>query len=812
MIRPPSRGPALAGDRPRLSLRWLRRGGLIVSALVLATTLTGAWMDHAAELGRAFWTDRDEALRETEALAGAVDGWSALDRLRWHLFRADLILDVRGNEAYREALEHARDSLQGAVEASPDPHLRGMWDALRAADLAAKSMHRDAVALFDEGAARLRGVGPPARADLADTLQMMLISLIVLDDGQRLLENHRESRRLYADAGDAISLAALDASTTYLIWPTPEEKVLAERRLIDAAEFFRREDLPLGIIFATHELLFHSELSLEEIENVLRELEPLMERHGSTQDRINELNIRIHAHNARKDHEHVAALLEELLVLTEASQDREQKLWYTMALANVSLRLGTEEALARAEELCQWGLEEAAAQGDAYSEVRARLGLCEIALRRGEPAARVRDLEESLAWLRANDQVYGSYLLESLRLASRFWHSLGDADRALAALEEAYERKEADRGEAFLEQLALTTAKFRNELQENELQLIQMQRQLAQSQLAEKEQALAIAEARRQRAVLARNSSLLAGALALVLAFWILFLYRQRRLAQGQVEALNDSLKREKETLADALRDGEEAHADLLEANRRLKELDEQRRELLGMAAHDLRNPLGAIQSSLEMLAEDLEEAPTALRDRTRDYLELAREGSGLLAELIEKIIQAHREEKRLGQLHPRDTPLGPLLRQMIELNRTAAARKRMEIELRGELDLAVRADPLVLGSAVDNLLSNAVKYAPPGTRIEVEVSPDLAAEGHEVVVIHVRDEGPGIPAEEFGQLFKPFAKLSNRPTGGEPSSGLGLASVARSMEAMEGRVAVRNRPEGGACFSLFLPRVAREV
>jgi two-component system sensor histidine kinase/response regulator len=101
----------------------------------------------------------------------------------------------------------------------------------------------------------------------------------------------------------------------------------------------------------------------------------------------------------------------------------------------------------------------------------------------------------------------------------------------------------------------------------------------------------------------------------------------------------------------------------------------------------------------------------------------------------------------------------------------------------------------------IDNLLSNAVKYSPPGSTITV----DLLLENGQCV-FSVLDQGPGIPESERGKLFKDFGRLSSVPTGGETSTGLGLAICRKIVDAHHGVIVAENLPERGCAFRVTLP------
>jgi signal transduction histidine kinase len=116
-----------------------------------------------------------------------------------------------------------------------------------------------------------------------------------------------------------------------------------------------------------------------------------------------------------------------------------------------------------------------------------------------------------------------------------------------------------------------------------------------------------------------------------------------------------------------------------------------------------------------------------------------------------------------------------------------------------------VEADPRKIEQVMENLLSNAIKFSPPGTTVTMTLIP-MGAQ----VRIEVRDQGPGIPEAEQGKLFQPFQRTSVKPTGGEESSGLGLAIARRIVEAHGGRIGVESVVGSGSTFFVNLPLLSK--
>jgi two-component system sensor histidine kinase/response regulator len=116
-----------------------------------------------------------------------------------------------------------------------------------------------------------------------------------------------------------------------------------------------------------------------------------------------------------------------------------------------------------------------------------------------------------------------------------------------------------------------------------------------------------------------------------------------------------------------------------------------------------------------------------------------------------------------------------------------------------------VQADPAALNQVLDNLLSNAIKFSPPGKQIRVAV----CSPGKGYIECQVQDEGPGFSEKDKTRMFHRYARLSARPTGGEPSTGLGLSIVKKLVVAMHGELACESTPGNGATFAFRLPSAA---
>ncbi len=220
---------------------------------------------------------------------------------------------------------------------------------------------------------------------------------------------------------------------------------------------------------------------------------------------------------------------------------------------------------------------------------------------------------------------------------------------------------------------------------------------------------------------------------------------------------------------------------------------------LLGMAAHDLRNPLVSIRGLAEFLQEGAVGPITA---EQKELVETIHSASQQMLELLNELLDLSVIES--GELKMRREPenLAELVQKAVHLNTINATKKQMKIELvPGKLPATIDIDSQKIKQVIDNLLSNAIKYSPPGSIITVET-----ASNEEMCRLSVKDQGPGIPKDEHHRLFKDFGQLSSKPTGGEKSTGLGLAICRKIVEAHGGSITAENLPEKGCVFRVILP------
>lgn len=230
-----------------------------------------------------------------------------------------------------------------------------------------------------------------------------------------------------------------------------------------------------------------------------------------------------------------------------------------------------------------------------------------------------------------------------------------------------------------------------------------------------------------------------------------------------------------------------------------LKQIDRMRSQLLGTAAHDLKNPLNAIRLGADLLHD----AP--LTEQQRKALNMMHRATDNMTSLITGLLETIRVEST-ANLVEEPCQINDLVRRAIEDLRPLAEARQHKINYKPPSEsLLIMGDPSRLNSVMSNLLSNAIKFTGPKGIIFVAVDWD-----DEEIIISVKDNGPGIPEDEIPRVFEHLFR--GRVTVQDPNNpiegtGLGLALAKTVIEQHGGRIWVESKEEEGSTFSFALPR-----
>ncbi|HEX8528517.1 MAG TPA: hybrid sensor histidine kinase/response regulator [Cytophagales bacterium] len=226
--------------------------------------------------------------------------------------------------------------------------------------------------------------------------------------------------------------------------------------------------------------------------------------------------------------------------------------------------------------------------------------------------------------------------------------------------------------------------------------------------------------------------------------------------------------------------------------------LNEEKNLLIGLVAHDLRGPVGRVNALVDLLQLESRN----LTPEQHEYLQMILESNEHLLSLIDRILNVEAIEAGRFTPSPERLDVAALLHEQLAGFNAAAARKHIALESQGpDQPVPGLIDRNFFTQIVENLLSNALKFSYPGSRVCVRLRTDEAW-----LYLEVQDEGPGLSAADHARVFGKFQRLSARPTGGEPSSGLGLSIVKKYVEMMQGKVWCESEKGKGATFVVQLP------
>ena len=224
-----------------------------------------------------------------------------------------------------------------------------------------------------------------------------------------------------------------------------------------------------------------------------------------------------------------------------------------------------------------------------------------------------------------------------------------------------------------------------------------------------------------------------------------------------------------------------------------IRRLIESQREMTRAVSHELRTPVARLRFGLEMLA-DIESAE--LRREKLNAMDLDIEQ---LDQLIDEILTYARLEQGTPNIEFQPVVIGELCEQLRDELETIRDETVITV-INPYPTLEVEAEERYLHRVLQNLVTNALRYAKARIVMRVEESEDL-------VVIHVDDDGPGIPEHERERVFKPFARLDKSRHRASGGYGLGLSIVKRIVDWHGGEIRVEESPEGGARFTVSLPK-----
>jgi two-component system phosphate regulon sensor histidine kinase PhoR len=230
-----------------------------------------------------------------------------------------------------------------------------------------------------------------------------------------------------------------------------------------------------------------------------------------------------------------------------------------------------------------------------------------------------------------------------------------------------------------------------------------------------------------------------------------------------------------------------------------LRRLENMRSDFVANVSHEIKTPLTAIKGFVETLQHGKVEKP----EETQRFLDIIQRHVNRLNSIVEDLLTLSKieQEDEAGTLNLRNWKVADVFQAAIQLCRSKAEEKNLNIEVAGNENARADFDPTLIEQAVVNLLDNAVKYSDPGGTITVS-----AEEKDSEILINVRDQGIGIAQKHLPRLFERFYRVDKSRSRQLGGTGLGLAIVKHIARAHGGHVTVESTVGEGSTFTIHLP------
>ncbi len=237
---------------------------------------------------------------------------------------------------------------------------------------------------------------------------------------------------------------------------------------------------------------------------------------------------------------------------------------------------------------------------------------------------------------------------------------------------------------------------------------------------------------------------------------------------------------------------------ELARANAALREADLRKDEFLATLAHELRNPLAPIRNALEIMRLSADNPQAMLQTRQMMERQVHQ-----LVRLIDDLLDVSRITRGKLNLSLEKLKLQDVLEAALEISKPILDKARLTVSVTGvETPIRVTGDRVRLAQVFTNLLNNAAKYTEPEGHVSIDVRQELTQ-----VVVVVKDNGVGIPAEVLPRIFELFTQVDHNLDRSQGGLGIGLALVRRLVEMHGGTVHAESEGVGrGATFTLRLP------
>lgn len=355
----------------------------------------------------------------------------------------------------------------------------------------------------------------------------------------------------------------------------------------------------------------------------------------------------------------------------------------------------------------------------------------------------------------SEEELYRERLVDAYLIASTIYESINDYTNAFSSFRSYHAINDSIRNVEASERLSELQVRFEVNQKDQEIALLSRDAALANEQFARQE--------------LQRNFLGFGVIISLILIALLIYINRIRKNKNSELR---------------------ESRLEIEEQNKKLSKLNQEKDEFLSLAAHDLRSPL----SSVIMIADLIKNTDNISQGELDEYTNLIHLSSEKMLTLINNLLEVQSEKIKYES---EELDIMETLQNVVENFQNAAERKKISIKIHSTVEsLPIQGISNYVMRIFDNLISNAVKYSPPESVVTISAE---AIDGFARITVH--DQGPGIPEDEEDKLFKQFGTTSNKPTGNEQSTGLGLYIVKKFTNTMNGSVWYEGEPGKGSSF-----------
>ncbi|MCX6154351.1 MAG: hybrid sensor histidine kinase/response regulator [Candidatus Kapabacteria bacterium] len=235
------------------------------------------------------------------------------------------------------------------------------------------------------------------------------------------------------------------------------------------------------------------------------------------------------------------------------------------------------------------------------------------------------------------------------------------------------------------------------------------------------------------------------------------------------------------------------------EQNDELINLNNEKNEFLGIAAHDLKNPIYNISLIAKMIRDDENISKDDLKEFSTDLVIT----SNIMLDLINNLLDINKIEQGKVKINIEETDLFSILVKIINNFQDRAAVKKVELLFETENEVFVtKTDKNALLQILDNLISNAIKFSELSSNCKIKLI------GGNPCKVEIIDQGPGFTEDDMKKIYGKFARLSAQPVGNEQSTGLGLSIVKKYIDLIDAKISLESKVGSGSKFTIVFPKI----